>query len=119
NFGNLIPAQFNHFHPMKGAMTTLTMQDIIGHEPLHWRADRDGIEQFNPTFVNLQARDQELTVVEMNEFKDFLATIRFPPNPFRNADNSLPTALLLPGQVALGRGRLPPGSPLPPGDAAR
>ena len=28
------------FHPMKGPMTTQTMQDLIGKEPLHWRGDR-------------------------------------------------------------------------------
>jgi len=25
------------FHPMKGPMVTQTFQDIIGHEPFHWR----------------------------------------------------------------------------------
>jgi DNA-binding beta-propeller fold protein YncE len=25
------------FHPMKGPLVTQTLQDIIGHEPLHWR----------------------------------------------------------------------------------
>jgi len=119
NFGNLIPDSFNHFHPMKGPMTTLTLQDIIGHEPLHWRADRDGIEQFNATFVALQGRDEELTSTEMQEFEDFLASMRFPPNPFRKLDNALPRALPLPGHVVLGRGNLPPGSALPPGNALR
>ena len=40
-------------HPMKGPMVTLTLQDIITHEPFHWRGDRDGIEQFESTFTNL------------------------------------------------------------------
>ena len=31
---------------MKGPMTTQTMIDIIGHEPHHWRGDRDGLEEF-------------------------------------------------------------------------
>lgn len=119
NFGNLVPDSFNHFHPMKGAMVTLTMQDIIGHEPFHWRADRLGIEQFNSTFVALQGRDKELTLVEMQEFEDFLATVRFPPNRFRNLDNSLPTALPLSNHTVLGRGTLPVGSSLPPGNAGR
>ncbi|MCW5767643.1 MAG: hypothetical protein KIT19_03090 [Phycisphaeraceae bacterium] len=40
------PIPFAPFHPMKGPMTTQTMQDIIGHEPHHWRGDRRGIEGF-------------------------------------------------------------------------
>ncbi len=30
---------FQPFHPMKGPMTTQTLQDIIGQEPHHWRGD--------------------------------------------------------------------------------
>ncbi|MCI0539207.1 MAG: hypothetical protein L0Z50_28705 [Verrucomicrobiales bacterium] len=119
NFGNLIPTEFNDFHPMKGPMVTLTLQDIIGHEPLHWRADRDGIEQFNATFVALQGRDEELTATEMQEFEDFLARLRFPPNPFREMDNSLPAALSLPGHLSLGRGKVAAGAALPAGNAER
>ena len=43
------------YHPMKGPMVTQTLQDIIGHQPFHWRGDRLSIEEFNPTFTNLQA----------------------------------------------------------------
>lgn len=117
NFGNNAPARTNHFHPMKGPMVTQTLQDIIGHEPFHWRGDRFGIEEFNPTFSDLQGAD-ELTAAEMQEFKDFLASLHFPPNRYRNFDNSLPRFLPLPGQLALGRGSLPKGAPLPNGDAA-
>jgi DNA-binding beta-propeller fold protein YncE len=105
------------YHPMKGPMTTQTLQDIIGHEPFHWRGDRGGIEDFNPTFKDLQGADEELTAVEMAELKAFLATITYPPNPLRNPDNSLPTSLPLPGQRALGHGTLPAGAPLPNGNA--
>jgi hypothetical protein len=52
----------------------------------------------------------------MQEFEDFLGTIRFPPNPFRNLDNSLPTSLPLPGHFAPGRFG-PAGTPLPAGNA--
>lgn len=86
-----------YFHPMKGPLMTQTLQDIIGHEPLHWRGDRAGIEEFNGTFTNLMAMDQLLTTNEMQQFKAFLATIYFPPNRFRNFDNSLRTNLPLPG----------------------
>lgn len=56
----------------------------------------------------------------MQPFEDFLATIYFPPNPFRRRDNSLPTDLSLSGQFSDGRfasqGRLQAGDPMPKGD---
>lgn len=124
--GNTSPA-FENFHPMKGPMTTQTLVDIIGKEPHHWRGDRDGLEEFNPAFMNLQGDDQMLTIEpsggEMQEFENFLATIHVHPNPFRNFDNTLPTDLPLPHQFANGRfagqGGLPPGAPLPNGNAVR
>ncbi len=114
--GAVIPCP--DFHPMKGPMTTQTLQDIIGHEPLHWRGDRDGIEAFNPAFVNLQGADAMLTPPEMQQFEDFLASIHYPPNPFRQLDNSLPQALPLPGHFSTGRFG-PAGLPLPSGNAVR
>jgi YVTN family beta-propeller protein len=101
------------FHPMKGPMVTQTLQDIIGHEPFHWRGDREGIEQFNQTFTNLLGNDVNLTPAEMQQFKNFLATIYFPPSPFRNFDNSLSTNLPLDGHFSL------QGNPLPNGNAIR
>ena len=53
----------------------------------------------------------------MADFKNFLATVRFPPNPFRQIDNSLSTNLPIPGFFALGRGTLPAGTQLPNGNA--
>ena len=117
NFGNFAPAVTNNFHPMKGPMVTLTLQDIISHEPFHWRGDRDGLEQFEGTFTNLQGAVSSLSSNEMQDLKGFLASVRFPPNPFRQFDNSLSTNLALPGQLALGRGALPAGAPLPNGNA--
>lgn len=104
------------WHPMKGPLLTQTLQDIIGKEPLHWRGDRDGIEEFNGAFVALQGDDAMLTAQEMQEFEDFLATITFPPNPFRRFDNSLTNNLPLPGHFETGVFG-PPGEPLPNGDA--
>ena len=49
----------------------------------------------------------------MGEMRTFLATVRFPPNPFRNADNTLPTDLEIPFP---GTGRYAPaGSAMPNG----
>ncbi len=105
-------------HPMKGPMTTQTFQGIIGTEPLHWRGDRAGIEEFNPAFTNLQGAERQLTPEEMREFRDYLATIHFPPNPFRGLDNSLPADLPLPGQYTSGL-FAPEGQPMPNGNAQR
>ncbi|MEE8143686.1 MAG: hypothetical protein V3T77_11340, partial [Planctomycetota bacterium] len=104
------------WHPMKGPMTTQTLQDIIGKEPLHWRGDKDGLEEFNGAFIGLQGDDNNLTAQEMQEFEDFLATIHFPSNPFRNFNNSLPASLSLAGHFTTGRFG-PPGLPLPRGNA--
>jgi DNA-binding beta-propeller fold protein YncE len=111
------PTPTNNFHPMKGPMTTQTLQDIIGHEPFHWRGDRAGIEAFDVTFTNLQGAVTGITTNQMQQFKSFLATVRHGPNPYRLLDNSLATNLPLPGQFALGRGQLPAGAPLPNGNA--
>jgi YVTN family beta-propeller protein len=112
----LLVTGFEPVHPMKGPMTTQTLQDIIGKEALHWRGDRDGLEDFNPAFVHLQGDDMMLSAAEMQQFEDFLATLTFPPNPFRNLDNSLPTNLPLPGHYTTGR-FAPAGQPLPNGNA--
>ena len=106
------------WHPMKGPMLTQTFQDIIGKEPLHWRGDRFGLEEFGAAFIGLQGASQTLTAQQMQEYENFLATIHFPPNPFREFDNSLPTDLALPGQFTPGRFG-PEGLPMPNGDATR
>jgi len=106
------------FHPMKGPMTTQTLQDIVGHEPFHWRGDRDGLEEFAGAFVSLQGGDGPPSAAEMAAFKAFLATIAIPPNPFRGPDNALPTSLPLPGHFTSGRFG-PAGQPLPTGNAQR
>ncbi|MBI4719553.1 MAG: hypothetical protein HY763_17285 [Planctomycetes bacterium] len=114
---NLFDEPCEDHHPMKGPMITQTLQDIIGKEPLHWRGDRDGLEEFNPAFEAVLGDDETLTAEEMQELKAFLATITFGPNPFRNLDNSLPTDLPLPGHHATGLVG-PAGLPLPNGNAA-
>lgn len=104
------------WHPMKGPMTTQSLQDIIGREPHHWRGDRDGLEEFSMAFAVLQGADLPLAQTELQEFENFLATVRYPPNPHRNFDNSLPTNLPLPGHFTSGR-FAPAGQPLPNGNA--
>ncbi len=99
------------FHPMKGPMMTQTFQDIIGKEPFHWRGDQNGIEEFNEAFENLNGDDTLLTGDEMQKFKAMLATITFPPNPFRNLDNTLPASIDLTNHYTSGRFS-PAGEPL-------
>jgi len=106
------------FQSMKGPMLTQTLQDIIGHEPFHWRGDRAGIEAFNPAFEFLLGSEQRLSDSELQQFKDFLGTIHFPPNPHRTLENALPRALELRGQYTSGRFALA-GQPLGRGDAQR
>jgi DNA-binding beta-propeller fold protein YncE len=110
------------FHPMKGPMMTQTLQDIIGHEPHHWRGDKTGIEGFNPAFTGLQGREVLLTSTEMQQYEDFLATIFYPPNPFRNFDNTIPATISLAGHYSSGEfvsdGGLASGDPMPDGNWA-
>jgi len=114
--GPIVPCE--DFHPMKGPMLTQTLQDIVGKEPHHWRGDRDGLEEFAGAFVSLLGADAPPPPAAMQEFEDFLATVRFPPNPFRPLDNTLPARLPLPGHFTTGRFG-PAGEPLPDGDPRR
>jgi YVTN family beta-propeller protein len=103
------------FHPMKGPMMTQTFQDIIGNEPFHWRGDRDGLEEFNGAFKSINGDDTTLTINEMQKFKAMLGTITFPPNPFRNIDNTLPNEIELTNHYTSGR-FAPAGEPLGSGN---
>ncbi len=82
------------WHPMKGPLVTQTLIGSDSSSPLHWRGDRGELADFNPTFVDLHGADSELTDAEMDAFADFIATIKFPPNPNRNLDGSLKTTPL-------------------------
>lgn len=91
------PGNCRPWHPMKGPLVTQTLQGIVGTEPLHWRGDRENIAAFAPAFVGLQGRATQPDATAMQQFADFIATVRYPPNPFRNLDNSLPTAITVTG----------------------
>ncbi len=71
----------DNLHPMKGPMMTQSLRGIIGNEPLHWRGDRAGLENFNAAFVSLLGGPRLLTPVEMNDFKSFVQSLAYPPNP--------------------------------------
>ncbi|HSD47502.1 MAG TPA: DUF4214 domain-containing protein, partial [Pyrinomonadaceae bacterium] len=71
----------DNLHPMKGPMMTQSLRGIIGNEPLHWRGDRAGLENFNGAFVSLLGGPRELTAAEMVDFKTFVQSLKYPPNP--------------------------------------
>ncbi len=110
--------QFEAFHPMKGPMVTMTLQDVVGNEPFHWRGDRYGLEEFNSTYANLQGDDEVLSPEELQQLEDFLGTLTFGPNPFRTLDNGLADAVIVPAH-ATGVYDLAKGEPLPIGNARR
>ncbi len=82
------------WHPMKGPMTTQTLQGIVGTEPLHWRGDRENLAAFSGAFVSLMGADAEPSTQQMQDFENLAASIRFPPNPYRNLDGSVQNATL-------------------------
>jgi YVTN family beta-propeller protein len=92
------------WHPMKGPMTTQTLQSIIGNEPFHWRGEKNDLSEFNVAFTHLQGRDAEITASEMASLSNYLNSLAFPPNPNRNLDNSLKTSLPIIGGVVTGLG---------------
>lgn len=94
-----------NWHPMKGPMVTQTLVGLAGTGPLHWRGDRANLGEFNPAFVGLLGADAQMTPLQMNQFEQFLNTIRFPPQPNRNFDNSLPTTFPNGGNPSTGQQR--------------
>lgn len=101
------------FHPMKGPMMTQTLKGLAGNGPLHWRGDKSGIhsnqsneplehsalKEFNSAFVSLLGREKALDSEQMQAFTDFVMTMRLPPNPIRNLDNSLTSTQSLGKQI--------------------
>ncbi|MBI1827722.1 MAG: hypothetical protein HY287_08495 [Planctomycetes bacterium] len=83
----------NDWHPMKGPMVTQPLIGSIGGEPLHWRGDREDIEAFSVGFTGLLGEPTPPTLAQMVQLGDFLATIRFAPNPFRTIDDQLPASV--------------------------
>jgi YVTN family beta-propeller protein len=100
------PTMTTQFHPMKGPMTTQTLRGIADSGPQHWRGDRTGenavivggsresvaaaaFKEFNPAFVGLVGRHEELSEEQIQQFTDFALAITPPPNPVRHLDNSL------------------------------
>ncbi len=81
------------WHPMKGPMVTQTLQGIVGNGPMHWRGDKENLAAFAPAFVGLQGMDAQPDTTQLQQFENFISTVRYPPNPNRNTDGSLPTTV--------------------------
>jgi DNA-binding beta-propeller fold protein YncE/mono/diheme cytochrome c family protein len=98
------------FDPQKGPMTTQTLRGML--EPLHWRGDRATMNAFNPAFVGLMGaqdigpidgKPAGLSAAMMELFRQFSLGITFPPNPYRNVDDTLPNAVVtIPGHPQSG-----------------
>jgi len=86
-----------NWHPMKGPMVTQSLQSIVGVEPFHWRGDREDVAAFSVAFPGLQGADAEPSPTQMQQMNDFLATIRYPSNPNRNIDGTMPASFPVSG----------------------
>jgi YVTN family beta-propeller protein len=103
-------ASHEGFDPQKGPMATQTLRGML--EPLHWRGDRPTLLSFNKAFVGLMGKEDigpingepaGLTAAQMDEFRTFALGIGFPPNPYRNLDDSLPNVnVTIPGHPLTG-----------------
>jgi DNA-binding beta-propeller fold protein YncE len=106
------------FDPEKGPMTTQTLRAML--EPLHWRGDRPTMINFNKAFVGLMGtadigpingEPAGISAQAMSDFRRFALDIVFPPNPYRNVDDTLPNATIPiaglpnPGNPEIGRQR--------------
>ena len=89
------------FDPQKGPMTTQTLRAML--EPLHWRGDRPTLLDFNKAFVGLMGtRDigpingqpAGVGAEQMVLFRRFALGMRFPPNPFRRLDDTVPNEVV-------------------------
>ncbi|HEY8379205.1 MAG TPA: beta-propeller fold lactonase family protein, partial [Nannocystis sp.] len=98
----------DHFHPMKGPMTTQSLRGMDNHGPMHWRGDRTGghdavsaqpdsgtfderaaFMKFLVAFEDLLGRHAPIPEEDMEAFAEFVLRITYPPNPIRALDNSL------------------------------
>jgi DNA-binding beta-propeller fold protein YncE len=64
----------------KGEMITLSLRRISDTPPLHWRGDRDDLDDFNGAFAGLMG-GQVLSDADLAEFMSFVFTLVYPANP--------------------------------------
>ncbi len=93
NTGTPFAGTCNDWHPMKGPMMTQTLIGSVDTPPLHWRGDREDMAAFTVGFTGLLGADAPPTLPEMAKLENFLATIRFQPNPYRTFTDGLPPSV--------------------------
>ncbi|MDX1999968.1 MAG: hypothetical protein SF066_19805 [Thermoanaerobaculia bacterium] len=104
-----LPGSLGPNAAFKGLMLTQTFQGLVNFEvigstvqdfffsnrPYHWRGDKGTFEQFNAAFVNLMGApnitsnpspptndfNMGIEAVNMTEFRNFVFSIHYPPNP--------------------------------------
>lgn len=84
-------------HPVKGPMVTQSLKGLRGHEHFHWRGDKPTFQDFNEAFDKLLGGSQ-LSDEGMEAYTTFIDTVVYPPNPFRNRDNSYVDSNALQGE---------------------
>lgn len=93
------------FHPMKGPMTTQSLRGLRGAGAMHWRGDRNGVNSgapdpdvndegqaflhFRGAFQSLLGMEEPLPEESMEQFRDFMLEVVYPPNPIAELDGSL------------------------------
>jgi YVTN family beta-propeller protein len=98
NIGLSEPKQL--LHPLKGPMVTQSLRGLAGTAPYHWRGDRFGVpsapggdlasfKDFDPAFVDLMGRADEISEPAIESFARFVLTIRYPPNPNQRLDRTM------------------------------
>lgn len=98
------------WHPVKGPMVTQTLQGIIGQEPLHWRGDKENLAAFDGAYTDLQGAPAKPSASQMASFQNFVATIKFLPNPNRQINDLSPSTLPVRGAGGSSGGIGSPGS---------
>src|SRR5439155_21889460 len=111
----------NGFDAMKGPMTTQTLRGLRTLEAFHWRGDRRNFLAFSVGFDELLGMAQPLPsstsctgagtpnpcctgsgtgpICDMDVYTNFIMTVHFPPNPYRNLDDTLPASLNVPNNT--------------------
>ncbi|ETX06507.1 MAG: hypothetical protein ETSY2_16690 [Candidatus Entotheonella gemina] len=88
------------FHPMKGPMATQSLRGLLGAGAMHWRGDRNGgraapfdeeaaFMAFHPAFQSLLGRASPFPEADMEQLRDFVFTLTYPPNPVARIDGTL------------------------------
>jgi len=109
--GEALPA----FHPMKGPMMTQSLRGLAGAGAMHWRGDRNGgaeavsdddaaFMSFHPVFQSLLGLSTPFPMDNMRKLRDFVLSLRYPPNPVAPLDGSLTTEQALGREIFLSPG---------------